>query len=189
MITDIIEDFTSVWSVFHHIDRQKALKQINNGGCGVAAYAIAEVLSAKGLKVDFYSNWWHAWIRIDDVDYDTLRPEGYEAPVCELWGAPCDNRVTEVDCYMRNNRLQTLLVKAFLERHNTPVPPFVKELIRSKPRLVKSTLKGWKEIKPRRVLNNLQHRYVKVKRLGAQQIAFTPIRPEIEKIEEDFDEA
>ena len=183
MITDIIEDFTSVWSVFNHVDRAKALKQINGGGCGVAAYAIAEVLRAKGFTVEHYSNCWHVWNRIDGIDYDTLRPEGYEAPVSELWGAPMDGKVPDVDIYMQNNVLDALLVRAFLKRHNVPVPALIDELIIRKPPLARRTLKGWKMVKSQRVINNLHHRYIKTRRICPNPIPFTPLRPEIKKIE------
>lgn len=183
MITEIYEDFTSIWCFFHHVNREKALKEINGGGCGVAAYAVAEVLRARGMTVEHYSNCWHVWNRIDGIDYDTLRPEGYEAPVSELWGAPMDGRVPDVDVYMENSVLEALLVKAFLKRHGVPVPALIDELVARKPPLARRTLKGWKIVKSQRVINNLHHRYIKTRRLGPKPIQFTPIRPEIKKIE------
>ena len=183
MITNIIEDFTSVWSVFHHVDRETALRQINGGHCGVAAYAISEVLKAKGIAVEHYCNCWHVWNRIGGVDYDTLRPEGYEAPVCELWGAPSDCPIENLDVYLRNSTLEALVVRAFLKRHKVPVPALVDELVQSKPPIAKRTLKGWKMVKSQRVINNLHYRYLKVRRLGPNPIPFTPIRPDIKKIE------
>lgn len=183
MITEIIEDFTSVWSFFHHVDRERALKEINGGGCGIAAYAIAEVLKARGYTVQHYSNCWHVWNRIDGVDYDTLRPEGYEAPVSELWGAPRDGQVPDLDIYLQNNVLEALLVKAFLKRHGVPVPRIVHELIAQKPPLARKTLNGWKIVKSRRVINNLHYRYIKTRRIGPKPLPFTPLRPEIRRIE------
>lgn len=183
MITEIYEDFTSVWCLFHHVSREKALRQINGGGCGVAAYATAEVLKARGFDVKHYSNCWHVWNRIDGVDYDTYRPEGYDVPVYLAWGAPMDGEVPDVDVYMWNNVLEALLVKAFLKRHNVPVPDLVHELIARKPQIARRTLKGWKMVRSQRVLNNLHHRYIKTRRHGPLPLPFEPLHLEIKKIE------
>lgn len=183
MITEIIEDFTSVWCLFHHVDRETALRRINGGGCGVAAYAISKVLKAKGYDVKHYGNCWHVWNRVDGVDYDTYRPKGYEVPVHALWGAPMDGEVRDVEVYMENNPLEALLVKAFLKRHDVPVPGLIHELINRKLPLARRTLKGWEIVKSQRVLNNLHHRYIKTRRHGPLPLPFTPLHLEIRKIE------
>jgi hypothetical protein len=84
---------------------------------------------------------------------------------------------------MQNNVLDALLVRAFLKRHNVPVPALIDELIIRKPPLARRTLKGWKMVKSQRVINNLHHRYIKTRRIGPNPIPFTPLRPEIKKIE------
>lgn len=124
-ITNLFEQFKTVYARFNGLPVLGIADKINRGDCGVTAIAVGPLLAAQGLDVHYLHNTGHVWLQIDGVRYDTIHPEGYGVNQAILLGR---DPVAEVsldqlceDC-MPCDTHGAYLVKAFCDTQGKPYP-------------------------------------------------------------------
>lgn len=125
VITNLIEQFKTVYARFNGLPAAGIADKINRGDCGVSAIAIGPLLAEQGLTVRYLHNTGHVWLDVDGVCYDTARPNGYGINEAIILG---NDPVAEVsldqlceDC-MPCDTHGAYLIKAFCDTQGKPYP-------------------------------------------------------------------
>lgn len=126
---NVLNQFIESWKVFHDTDEVR----INSGDCGLAAIACHIVLKSKGIDTDIVMNDAHAWLRKDNVDYDTLYPAGYLIPVDSIWKTKNPEYTVTLEEaaeeWMPCDALGGYLLKGFLTRYGLEMPACLQHCI------------------------------------------------------------
>lgn len=89
VIKATLQKFARLYAAYDGLQEltpEELAKKINSGDCGLTAIAVHHVLKHHyGIETHIVLCRNHCWLDYEGVDYDTLRPDGYEGSAADFW--------------------------------------------------------------------------------------------------------
>lgn len=86
IIEKVLVEMIGIYRRVVNVSQRRAVEHLNQGYCYHVATIAQHILKERHqIDVEMYSNAFHAYIRYEGRDYDTLYPHGYPLEAGEVW--------------------------------------------------------------------------------------------------------